>query len=114
MAQWYKEGLLDPDIATLGLAQVSAKISGGTAGASIGYMGSRMGAWIPAGRSSNPGFSLAAAPMPVLKKGDTSNFSPISIPYNYAGGCVAITTSCKNVEAAASTVCHSSKLAGLS
>ena len=38
-------------------------------------------------------------PVPVRRKGDRSNFSPISIAYNFAGGCVAITTGCKNTDA---------------
>jgi putative aldouronate transport system substrate-binding protein len=101
MAQWYKEGLLDPDIASLKFDNVGAKITSGTAGASQGYMGSRMGVWITSGRATNPSFSLVAAPMPVLRKGDTSNFSPITMPYNYGGGCVAITTDCTDIEYAA-------------
>jgi putative aldouronate transport system substrate-binding protein len=101
MNQWYKEGLLDPDFATLNLDQVSAKITSGSAGASIGWIGSRLGGWTTPGRISNPKFSLVGTPVPVLRKGDTAKFSPISLPYNYAGGCVAITRSCKNVELAA-------------
>jgi len=101
MRQWYAEGLIDPDFLSMNDASVTAKITGGKAGASLGYMGYNMGRWIPAGRTTDPGYTLAAAPMPVLRKGDTSKFSPIAIPYNYAGGCVAITTSCKNIETVA-------------
>ena len=43
MNQWYREGLLDPDVVSLNLQQVTAKMVGGTAGASIGWIGSRMG-----------------------------------------------------------------------
>ena len=101
MNRWYREGLLDPDIITLNLAQVSAKMTSGTAGASIGYIGSRMGGWLPPGKASNPAFSLVATPVPVRNRGETANFSTISLAYNWAGGCVAITTKCKNVELAA-------------
>ena len=43
MNQWYAEGLIDPDMATLKFDQVSAKMTNGSAGASIGFAGSRMG-----------------------------------------------------------------------
>jgi putative aldouronate transport system substrate-binding protein len=101
MAKWYKEGLIDPDFASATFDQVSAKMTNGTSGASIAYMGSRMGVWINSGRATNPNFKLVAAPMPSLRKGENAKFSPISIPYNYAGGCVGITTSCSDIERAA-------------
>jgi putative aldouronate transport system substrate-binding protein len=101
MAKWYQEGLIDPDLASATFDQVSAKMTNGTSGASMGYMGSRMGVWINSGRTTNPNYKLVAAPMPTLRKGETAKFSPISIPYNYAGGCVGITTSCTDIERAA-------------
>jgi putative aldouronate transport system substrate-binding protein len=101
MAKWYREGLIDPDFASATFDQVSAKITSGTAGASIGYMGSRMGVWINSGRATNPKFKLVAAPMPSLRKGEGVKFSPTAMPYNYAGGCVGITTSCTDIERAA-------------
>lgn len=101
MAKWYKEGLLDLDFASATYDQVGAKITSGTSGASVGYMGSRMGVWNTSGQAANPNFKLVPAPMPSPRKGTISKFSPIAIPYNYAGGCVGITTSCTDVERAA-------------
>ena len=54
MNQWYSEGLLDPDLATATLDQVSAKMTNGSAGASYGYAGSRMGSWTLAATATNP------------------------------------------------------------
>jgi putative aldouronate transport system substrate-binding protein len=101
MNQWYREGLLDPDIVTLNYDQVSAKVSGGTAGASIGWIGSRLGGWTGPGRASNPRFSLAGTPVPVRRKGEKAKFSAISLPYSSVSVGAAITSSCKNVDAAA-------------
>ncbi|MDR0451053.1 MAG: extracellular solute-binding protein [Treponema sp.] len=101
MAKWYKEGLIDPDFSTATFDQVSAKMTSGISGASVGYMASRLGVWNTSGQATNPNFKLVPAPMPAPSKGTISKFSPIAIPYNYAGGCVAITTSCTDIERAA-------------
>ena len=37
MKQWYEEKLIDPDLATMGFDQVNAKMTNGSAGASVGY-----------------------------------------------------------------------------
>ena len=70
MAQWYKEGLLDPDTATLTTQQIAAKITNGTAGAAHGTVSGNMGTWIPSGRSVDPRFELRAVSYPVHTKGD--------------------------------------------
>lgn len=100
MAQWYKEGLIDKDLATLKSDQVSAKITNGLSGASMGQAGSRMGTWTAAARESNPSFKLAAAPPPSLVKGEKAEFGQIEVPYSGKAS-VAITTSCKDIERAA-------------
>lgn len=98
--QWYQEGLLDQDLATLALDQVSAKITSGQSGASIGWAGSRMGTWITAAQKTDPGFMLVPAPYPTLKKGEKPEMGQIDNRYTNSGS-VAITTSCRNVELAA-------------
>ncbi|MCL2878943.1 MAG: extracellular solute-binding protein [Treponema sp.] len=98
-SQWYREGLVDPDLPTLQQQQVAAKITGGIAGASCGALGSRMGAWIPAGRATNPRFNLVAAPIPVLVKGDKPQFVPGMMGAGSTGA--AITTACKYPDIAA-------------
>lgn len=99
-SQWYAEGLIDPDVATLKNDQVSAKMTNGTAGASMGQAGSRMGTWISAATQTTPEYMLVAAPQPVTEKGKSAEFGYVEIPYSGRAS-VAITTSCKDVENAA-------------
>lgn len=100
MNQWYKEGLLDPDIATASFDQVGAKMTNGSAGASFGWAGSRMGVWQTAAMATDPNYDLQPVPYPSLKAGESPKMGQIEnlVPNQ---GLVAITTSCKDVEAAA-------------
>lgn len=100
MAQWYAEGLIDPDIATLKNDQVSAKMTNGVSGASMGQAGSRMGTWTAAAQATTPAFKLVAAPPPSLVKGEKAEFGQVENAYSGRAS-VAITTSCKDVERAA-------------
>lgn len=100
MNQWYSEGLLDPDIATSSFDQVSAKMSNGSAGASFGWAGSRMGVWTTAAQATDPNYNLQPCPYPSLKAGTSPKMGQIENLVPNQGG-VAITTSCKDVEAAA-------------
>ncbi|WP_246240865.1 extracellular solute-binding protein [Anaerocolumna sedimenticola] len=99
-AQWYKEGLIDQDLATLGKDQVSAEMTNGSSGATIGWAGSTMGVLIAAATATDPNYMLQAAPVPTLKKGDFPEMGQIENRYPNQGG-VAITTSCKDIETAA-------------
>ena len=98
-AQWYREGLIDPDLPTLQQLQVTSKITSGVSGASCGALGSRMGAWIPSGRATNPRFNLVAAPPPSLAEGQKPEYVPGMIGAGYTGA--AITTACKYPDIAA-------------
>lgn len=100
MNQWYSEGLIDPDLATLKNDQVSAKITNGVAGASMGQAGSRMGTWTAAARTTTPEFKLVPAPVPTLEKGGKAEMGYIENPFSGRAS-VAITTSCKDIERAA-------------
>lgn len=84
--QWYGEKLIDQDLATLALDQVSAKITSGEAGASIGWAGSRMGTWINAAVQTNPDYMLVAAPYPTLNKGDRPKMGQIDNRYELLPG----------------------------
>lgn len=99
-AQWYKEGLIDPDIATLAFDQVSAKITNGRTGATISHAGSGLGVWLSTMKDIEPEFMLWPTPVPTLNKGDYPEFGWVDSLYAKKGS-AAITTSCKNVEAAA-------------
>jgi len=98
-AQWYREGLIDPDLPTLQQLQVSSKITSGVSGASCGALGSRMGAWILSGRATNYRFNLAAAPAPSLVKGEKPEYVPGMSGAGYTGA--AITTACRYPDIAA-------------
>jgi putative aldouronate transport system substrate-binding protein len=99
-AQWYREGLVDPDIVTQQFQQVSAKVTGNQTGATARSLGGGLGTWTNSARATNPRFKLVGAPVPVLRKGDKPFKINIDNPYgnNNSG---AISTSCKNVEIAA-------------
>jgi putative aldouronate transport system substrate-binding protein len=100
-AQWYREGLVDPDIITQQFQQVSAKVTGDQTGVTVRSLGGGMGVWTNSARATNPKFQLAGAPVPVLKKGDKATFKiNVDNPYGNNNS-AAITTSCKNVEIAA-------------
>jgi putative aldouronate transport system substrate-binding protein len=99
-SQWYKEGLVDPDIVTLSFQQVTAKVLGGQTGVIAGTLASRMGTWITTARTSNPKFQLAGCPVPVLKKGDKPPLK-VNLDNPYPGNGAAISGSCKNIELAA-------------
>lgn len=100
MNKWMEAGLIDVDLATLTGDQVAAKITNGSAGASFGYCGSALGTWTTSGQASDPNFILVAAPYPTTEKGATPEMGQMD--NNYIGtGSAAISTSCKNVEAAA-------------
>ena len=100
MNQWNKEGLLDPDMPTAQLDQVSAKMTSGASGASLGWIGSRMGVWTTAAKETDPNYDLEAAPVPTLNKGETAKMGPMDNVVVNNGG-AAITTRCKDIEAAA-------------
>ncbi|MGG1551532.1 extracellular solute-binding protein [Paenibacillus ferrarius] len=98
--QWYKEGLLDKNIATADSKAVDSSIASGATGASIGNAGGGLGKWQPLVQAKDPKAVLVGVPYPVLKKGDTPQFGQKSSAYD-TGGMVAITANSKNAELAA-------------
>ena len=100
MAQWYREGLLDPDFPTLTTAVLNQKMITGNAGASAHQVGQGMGTWTLTARQTNPGFELVAVPYPVVNRGDRVNMVYTTFHYT-GGGTAAITTGARNVEIAA-------------
>jgi putative aldouronate transport system substrate-binding protein len=100
MAQWYQEGLIDKDIISLTTAQQNAKMTNGSAGATVASGGSGMGTWTPAARQTNPKYEILALGYPSLTKGEKRVYSIPNQVYSSQGG-AAITTACKNVEIAA-------------
>ncbi|QUI24048.1 extracellular solute-binding protein [Vallitalea pronyensis] len=69
LARWYEKGLLDPDFATRDNKSFDAYFTSGKAGAfSNGY--GAVTKYVTAGKENDPDFSIVAAPMPVVNKGD--------------------------------------------
>ncbi len=100
MHDWYAEGLIDADIATMKNDQVAAKMTNDGAGASMGQSGSRLGTWTASARKTNANYLLAPCPQPTVEKGAFAEFGYIEVPYSGRAS-AAITTSCKDVARAA-------------
>lgn len=99
MHQWYEEGLIDADYATLNGDQVTAKMTTDEAGASVGWAASRMQLFMTTAQQNNPDYLLVPAPQPVLNAGDTPEYGFVENNFPDVGA--AITGSCENVELAA-------------
>jgi putative aldouronate transport system substrate-binding protein len=100
MAQWYKEGLLDPDLFTQNFQTVSAKMTSGASGMSAGSVNSRMTTWNNAAKKTAPNFSLKMVPQVTLVKGARPEYASGDLPF--APACLSgISTDCKNIEWAA-------------
>jgi len=97
--QWYKEGLLDKNIATSDAKSVDSNWASGQTGASVGNAGGGIGRWQPLVESDSANAVLAAAPYPVLNKGDKPKFGQKDSAYS-SGGIVAVTTAAKDPELA--------------
>ncbi len=96
-AQWYQEGLIDKDIASLDKAQVAAKMTTGQAGAAVGHTGSRMGAWLTA-MADDSDYGLIPTQYPVLTAGEYPEFGQSDPAYVGIG--TSISTQCEDIEAA--------------
>ena len=97
MADWYKEGLIDPEITTNTQKMEDSKVLNNEAGAIIGTTGNDVGGYNSLAKIE--GFDLAAAPYPVLNKGD----KPYVIqrdPIVQTNLGISISTCCENVPVA--------------
>ncbi|MCM3786143.1 extracellular solute-binding protein [Neobacillus mesonae] len=96
---WYKEGLIDKNIATTDLKAVDSNIASGETGATVGNTGGGIGKWQPLVEANDPDGVLVAAPYPVLNKGEVPMFGQRNQAYS-SEGTVAITSMAKNPELA--------------
>jgi len=96
--QLYKEGLLDRNFLMLDAATKNSNIMNGISGATAGYAGGGIGVWMTTMAQKDPNYKLVGVGSLVKNKGDKALFNQRQalVP----GTCAAITTSCKNVEAA--------------
>ena len=99
MAQWYREGLLDNNIASIDAKAITQNIVSGNSGAAFGNTGGGIGSWTNSLKDT-PGAKLVPVKYPVLNKGDRPFYGHRINSYNISGS-ASITTQCKNIEAAA-------------
>lgn len=102
MARWYQNGLIDPDAFGNNSKAVQSNILNDKSGATVGNIGNAIGTYtnnVKAQEGANPDFKLMAVQYPVLKEGDEPQFIKRSWDVREAGQ-AAISSSCKDVEAA--------------
>lgn len=92
---WYKEGLIDKNIATADGKSVDGSWASGATGAGIGNAGGGIGKWQPLVAANDPKAVLIGTPYPVLNKGETPKFGQKDNAYS-SGGIVAVTASAKD------------------
>lgn len=95
---WYNEGILDPDGFTQNIDAFYAKLAAGQTGLVFGYTGGELGK-IEAMKAEYPDMDFQPIPNPVIKKGDSYPVDVSAYRVNNIGAMISST--CKNVEAAA-------------
>lgn len=98
LGTWFADGLLDPETFTQSEQLLESKIIEGQVGAYMGTLGGNMGNAIP--KLKKKGISLEAAPTPVKELGDEV-FQGCRDSFYQPSTSVAISTACKNTDAAA-------------
>jgi len=99
MVDWYQKGYFHPDTFSMDAAAFDAQMTNGNIASCILLVGSGIGRLTTLIRESNPDFKLMGVPYPTLLTGETAAFGQQDSPYP-GGGAAAITTACKNVDAA--------------
>ncbi len=97
--QWYADGLLDKDIATVDSKVLDANITSGTTGATWGLAGGGIGKWQPLLAEKNPKSTMVGTKYPVLTKGTTAKFGQRDYAYS-PGYMAAVSAKSKNAELA--------------
>ncbi len=98
----YAEGLLDNDYLALNKKNLGVKVLNNQCCGAYAPGGSGIGTWLPQMQAENPEVQLVSARPISPEKGRLSKFAKMSTVYmTTAASSAAITTSCKNIEAAA-------------
>lgn len=103
MAQWYKEGLLDSEIATNDRKNMDSKILSLGAGSWVSTVGDGMGNYLSSAEGSIDGFDIVGVPYPGLTK-DQSGIIIQRDPMVQSGLGASITTSTKHPDIAMALV----------
>ena len=99
LANWYKEGLLDPNFYDKDGKAMNADVTSGDVGVVFGSCGGNFGLWIPTLKETVPGAELRPIKYLSEKKGEKAKFGQYGNLYGGWGS--AITTACENPELAA-------------
>lgn len=97
MHQWYEEGLINPNFSTIDLKEVNAMVTNEQTGAWFYGLGAGMGVYIKAFGEDES--KIAGIKFPVVNKGDTPKYTILD-NYPFVGLGTAISTNCKDVDAA--------------
>ena len=100
LAQWYREGLIDPEIETVNFSELESNLCNGKTGAAYGTCGADIGRWTEAVREKDKTAVFAAAPYPTKVKGETPAFGTGSLGMGMNNQ-AAITAASDKVEVAA-------------
>jgi len=84
--KWYKEGLLDSDIANVDSKMANSKILNGQAGVMWGFLGSGMGRLMSAAPDDK--FSMIGVSSPVRNKGDKPEYNESANPVYGSGSII--------------------------
>lgn len=99
MRDWYKKGLIDQSFTTLDGKAKETNILNGFSGATSGSVGSGIGKWMSAAKTE--GYSLEGAPFPTADLSRKAKFGVYQIQVTSSTRSFdAISTSCKNIDAA--------------
>jgi putative aldouronate transport system substrate-binding protein len=70
MAQWYKEGLIDPDVVSVNSSSIiNTNMTTGKSGAGVASVGSGLQTWMNAMTPTQPKYEVVALPYPALTRG---------------------------------------------
>ena len=95
MAKWYKEGLIDPEFASVDAKNFEAKMTGNKGGAYHGMISGNMGRFLNLMEKTDPKFDLAGTAWPTGAAGKAYSTND-SLIRAFVGEGAAITTSAKN------------------
>lgn len=96
MAQWYDEGLIDPEFMTLDFSTLINNLVSGKSVAGYLMLGAVIGTVTNYARATNPDFEFVGAPFPVLNEGDTAYTVNYEANIRVGGMAGAVTSACED------------------